>query len=279
METIQIKLPEGKNKCLLWEYNISNKKGGLFGMGNAKIKVAVASNAAAYLYNMNDKRFEPVRGDIELKKGAAYRLFGMMKDCKGILTDGNEFRGRLSGETRFMMTNQSNGETLSFMAPIAVIGTFGFGKVLNGTNFIKAHMDEVSPEEPLYADYTGNNEGFNVRQYFHDTIKTRLFNYIEELVSKNTSANGVRVSVLENIKADVNDYATQLSREVYDADREFGWVEIICKVNQIEPMGELYEKIKKNFNVAAQHASNADVLASQYKAAKIAHDIRKEMED
>ncbi|MBE7085696.1 MAG: hypothetical protein E7366_00890 [Clostridiales bacterium] len=279
METIQIKLPEGKNKCLLWEYDISNKKGGLFGMGSAKIKVATAPNTAAYLYNMNEKRFEPVRGEIELKKGVAYRLFGMMSDCKSLLTDGNEFRGRLTGETRLVFTNQSSGEKTSFMAPVTVVGTFGFGKVLNGTNFIKAHMDEVTPSEPLYADYTGDSNGFNVRQYFHDTIKTRLFSYIEDCISENSTANGVMLSALESIRGEVNDYALQLSREVYDADRESGWVEIICKVTKIEPMGELYERIKKNFNAAAQHVSNADVLASQYKAAKIAHNIRRELEE
>lgn len=279
METIQIKTPEGKNKCLLWEYDLTGKKpSGLFGLGGIKFKVATAPSTGAFLYNATSKRFAPVHDVIELKKGEEYRLFGMITDCRNVLTDTSEFRGKLQGDCRLVWGNQTSGEKTTFMAPLIIIGQFGYGKVINGVNFIKAHMEEVSPTSPLYADYMGNN-GFNARQYFHDTIKPRLFSFIEMKIGEYSTGSGLAVSALERIKNEANVYATRLSKEVYDADKENAWCEISCNIGTIEPVGEIYETIKRNFNAAAQHISNADVLEGQLKATKVARAIQRELED
>jgi len=267
-EIIQVNAPQDK-KCLLWEYDLTKVK---------KLTIVPSTSTKALLYDVNTQKFVYARETLKLEKNHCYRLFGTLKELDGIFED-SEFRGNLSSEYRFAYQNPVSAETTSFTAPVLVIGKFGFGKALNTENFVRAHMDEVSCDKPLLADYSNEKSSFNARQYFHDNVKSLLLDFIESRVSALCGREGFSLADLGRVKKEANVYAESLSKKVYEQNKGRGWAEIYCSVDAIEPKGQVYEKLKANGNLAALHKSNTEVLLGQLAATRVARAIEDEMED
>lgn len=251
-KTIEMRVPSGE-KCLAWEYALGDEK---------KIVIDASDTVKPLLYDASARRFIDPTGVVKLEKGRKYRLFGVMRDFSNLFRGGDEFRAVSLAEYRFVFAG-GDGKDVPFVAKVRADGTFSF-TLLRADQFVRAHLNDISPEAPIYADYTDGREGFNFRTYFHEKVKPQILLIIENALAARQKNGAISVDAFPVIVAEANAQA----QSVNDGLGE--WFNVRYEVKNLLAIGDTYRDLVENFNQRALNLSAVETLESEAAARKAA---------
>lgn len=266
--TTRIEICPPKEGALMWEYPLDGVK---------KLLAVPKGGAVALLYDCSGRKFVYCKEKVKLQRGVTYRLFGMAKDFTVLFSGDDEFRAVTNTDYRFAWRTQ-DGKDLSFMSRVCVSGKFAY-KITDGNHFTFAahHLDEVSAEKPLMADYSGG-DAFDLRTFFHESVKPIILDMLDSKLSELQGSNGLEPSALNKLCGMLGSAETvnAVNQRLLAAGGAIkGLYTVQYTIGLITPVGDEYKRLMENFNAAALIKSDGDILRGELENRQVVSQIEK----